>query len=81
MVSLRFAASSSQSDFKTSKSETLVKSPSLVQVNESLRWADEYEDPDMESERLKLYKMNRRKRYLAYLQERVGGNTEKCYYA
>ena len=80
LLSLRFT-SSSHPDLQTSKSEKLEKSPSLVQVNESLRWTDEYKDPEMESERLKLYKMNRRKRYLAYLQERVGENTEKCYYA
>ena len=71
----------SKTDLGYSKNETLEKYPSLVRVNESLRWTGEYENPEMETERLKLYKINRRKRYLAYLQERVGGNSEKCYYA
>lgn len=37
-------------------------------INESLRWEGVLEDPDQERERLKIYKMNRRKRYLAAAQ-------------
>lgn len=73
--------STSQMDLRNSKSKTPEKSPSLPQVNESLRWTTEYEDPELESERLKLYKMNRRKRYLGYLHERLGESIEKNYYA
>ena len=75
--------STSRINADKSKSKTPKKAPNLTQNqrNESLRWNCEYEDPTLEEERLKLYKMNRRKRYLGFLQERVGGDTEKSYYA
>ncbi|XP_078680789.1 uncharacterized protein LOC144915874 isoform X2 [Branchiostoma floridae x Branchiostoma belcheri] len=38
-------------------------------VNESLRWEDPCEDTEDEEERLRIYKMNRRKRYLAAAQK------------
>ena len=39
-------------------------------VNESLRWEYICDDSDEEKERIKIYKMNRRKRYLAAAQSR-----------
>ena len=74
-------ASTSQMDLRNAKSKTPEKSPSLPQINESLRWITECENPQLESERLKLYKMNRRKRYLGYLHDRLGESLEKNYYA
>ena len=41
---------------------------SVSKVTESLRWEYRIEDDDAEEERLRLYKMNRRKRYLASAQ-------------
>ena len=58
------------------------KSSSLTKVNaaltnavklkslESLRWENELADEEKEEERLHIYKMNRRKRYLAAAQEK-----------
>lgn len=36
-----------------------------ITINESLRWEYKLDDPQAEEERIKLYKFNRRKRYLA----------------
>lgn len=47
-----------------------------VQLNESLRWDGILEDPVAEEERLRIYKMNRRKRYELYLQQHFP--TEPC---
>lgn len=35
------------------------------EYNESLRWENALEDPEAEAERIRIYKINRRKRYLA----------------
>ncbi|XP_069647142.1 protein LIAT1 [Haliaeetus albicilla] len=45
-------------------------------LNESLRWDTSLEDPEAEEERLRIYKMNRRKRYELYMQQRLP--TEPC---
>lgn len=47
-----------------------------VQLNESFRWDGILEDPVAEEERLRIYKMNRRKRYELYLQQHFP--TEPC---
>uniref|UniRef100_A0A672UT03 Uncharacterized protein n=1 Tax=Strigops habroptila TaxID=2489341 RepID=A0A672UT03_STRHB len=47
-----------------------------AQLNESLRWDGILEDPVAEEERLRIYKMNRRKRYELYLQQH--SPTEPC---
>lgn len=75
--------STSSMNLDKSCRKTQEKSPILTQnqKSESLRWTNEFQDPTLEAERLKLYKMNRRKRYLGFLQERVGGDTDKSYYA
>ena len=66
---------------QTSKSEPS-KSSSLAKNNaalanaaklkslESLRWENQLDDEEKEEERLHIYKMNRRKRYLAAAQEK-----------
>uniref|UniRef100_A0A8C8VN22 Uncharacterized protein n=1 Tax=Pelusios castaneus TaxID=367368 RepID=A0A8C8VN22_9SAUR len=46
------------------------------QINESLRWDGILEDPAAEEERLRLYKLNRRKRYGLYVQQQLP--TEPC---
>ena len=35
------------------------------EYNESLRWDNVLDDPEAEAERIRIYKINRRKRYLA----------------
>ncbi|XP_054066062.1 protein LIAT1 [Rissa tridactyla] len=40
-------------------------------LNESLRWDGILEDPAAEEERLRIYKMNRRKRYELYIQQHL----------
>ncbi|CAM9720726.1 unnamed protein product [Bubo scandiacus] len=42
-----------------------------AQLNESLRWDGILEDPVAEEERLRVYKMNRRKRYESYIQQHL----------
>ncbi|XP_075374543.1 protein LIAT1 [Mycteria americana] len=42
-----------------------------AQLNESLRWDGILEDPVAEEERLRIYKMNRRKRYESYIQQHL----------
>ncbi|KYO33758.1 hypothetical protein Y1Q_0015298 [Alligator mississippiensis] len=39
------------------------------QINDSLRWDGVLEDPAAEEERLRIYKLNRRKRYELYIQQ------------
>ncbi|XP_071093211.1 uncharacterized protein [Haliotis cracherodii] len=51
-----------------SVSTTINKMPSPQPFNESLRWEDILDDPEAERERIKIYKINRRKRYLAAAQ-------------
>uniref|UniRef100_A0A452IC43 Protein LIAT1 n=1 Tax=Gopherus agassizii TaxID=38772 RepID=A0A452IC43_9SAUR len=46
------------------------------QINESLRWDGILEDPAAEEERLRVYKLNRRKRYGLYVQQQLP--TEPC---
>ncbi|XP_065429306.1 protein LIAT1 [Chrysemys picta bellii] len=46
------------------------------QINESLRWDGILEDPAAEEERLRIYKLNRRKRYGLYVQQQLP--TEPC---
>lgn len=47
-----------------------------AQLNESLRWDGILEDPVAEEERLRIYKVNRRKRYESYIQQHLP--TELC---
>ena len=54
----------SQSDSRLAL-ETMASSKKELPRNESLRWENVCSDSDEEQERLKLYKLNRRKRYLA----------------
>lgn len=49
----------SQSSFESNASEVAEK------INESLRWDNVCSDPTQEAERIRIYKINRRKRYLA----------------
>lgn len=51
--------------------------------NESIRWSPECDDSEEEVERIRVYKQNRRKRYMAYLHERTGGESspQKSFYA
>ncbi|XP_038056817.1 protein LIAT1-like isoform X1 [Patiria miniata] len=49
----------SQSSFESDLSETTAK------IDESLRWDNVCSDPEQEAERIRIYKINRRKRYLA----------------
>ncbi|XP_067421895.1 protein LIAT1 [Emydura macquarii macquarii] len=46
------------------------------QINESLRWDGILEDPAAEEERLRIYKLKRRKRYGLYVQQQLP--TEPC---
>ena len=70
--SLRSIASSS-SIHTSSSSRTLPTIPQSSskmtitgdEYNESLRWDNVLDDPEAEAERIRIYKINRRKRYLA----------------
>ena len=70
--SLRSIASSS-SIHTSSSSHTLPTIPQSSskmtitgdEYNESLRWDNVLDDPEAEAERIRIYKINRRKRYLA----------------
>lgn len=42
-----------------------------AQLSESLRWDGILEDPQAEEERLRVYRVNRRKRYELYIQEQI----------
>ena len=60
-----------------------VASPSsLTRINETLRWDfTECDDPVEEEERLKIYKLHRRKRYMDFLHKRTGGEPPSSFYA
>lgn len=60
------AAIKSSSD--TTKEKQSVPPVSSPPMNESLRWDNVLEDSEEERERIRIYKMNRRKRYLAAAQ-------------
>ena len=51
-----------------------MKTLSPIPFNESLRWEYQVPDEEEEAERLRLYKMNRRKRYLAAQNELSAGS-------
>ncbi|XP_074642984.1 uncharacterized protein LOC141900128 [Tubulanus polymorphus] len=71
LVSKKIFKSVSKSKSTTSatpssgKSKQSKISTSQIVYNESLRWEEQTNDPTEEENRLKVYKMNRRKRYLA----------------
>lgn len=55
---------------------------SLTRVNEALRWDyTQCDDPHEEEERLKIYKLHRRKRYMDFLHKRTGGEPQNSFYA
>jgi len=55
---------------------------SLTRVNEALRWDyTQCDDPHEEEERLKIYKLHRRKRYMDFLHKRTGGGPQNSFYA
>lgn len=61
---------------------TVASSSSLTRINESLRWDfTECDDSDEEEERLKIYKLHRRKRYMDFLHKRTGGEPQSSFYA
>ena len=66
----------SQSKSEPNKSSSLTKSnlnlsnAAKLKSQESLRWEHALDDEDKEEERIHIYKMNRRKRYLAAAQEK-----------
>lgn len=53
---------------------------SLTRINETLRWDyTQCEDPDEEEERLRIYKLHRRKRYMDFLHKRTGEPSNSFY--
>lgn len=57
-------------------------SPTAAAINETLRWDFvRSNDPDEEEERLRIYKLHRRKRYLEFLQRTNGREAESGFYA
>lgn len=57
-------------------------SSTAAAINETLRWDFvRSNDPDEEEERLRIYKLHRRKRYLEYLQRTNGREAESSFYA
>ncbi|XP_075760785.1 protein LIAT1 [Pelodiscus sinensis] len=52
-------------------SSTQTEQDTAGQINESLRWDGMLEDPAAEEERLRIYKLNRRKRYGLYVQQQL----------
>jgi len=55
---------------------------SLTRVNEALRWDyTQCDDPHAEEERLRIYKLHRRKRYMDFLHKRTGGEPQNSFYA
>ena len=57
-------------------------SSSLTRINETLRWEfTQCDDPAEEEERLKIYKLHRRKRYMDFLHKRTGGEPQSSFYA
>lgn len=60
----------------------VASSSSLTRINETLRWDfTECDDPDEEEERLRIYKLHRRKRYMDFLHKRTGGEPQSSFYA
>lgn len=54
----------------------------LTRINETLRWDfTQSDDPDEEEERLRIYKLHRRKRYMDFLHKRTGGEPQTSFYA
>lgn len=72
-----------QTGAKNSRKTSLIDQKKGVGKNElrsnaeSLRWENALTDSEEEKERIQLYKMNRRKRYLAFAQEKGLGWTSK----
>lgn len=57
-------------------------STSLTRENETLRWDYiQCDDPKEEEERLRIYKLHRRKRYMDFLHKRTGGEPQSSFYA
>ena len=57
-------------------------SSSLTRINETLRWDfTDCDDPDEQEERLRIYKLHRRKRYMDFLHKRTGGEPQSSFYA
>ncbi|KAK2574176.1 Protein LIAT1 [Acropora cervicornis] len=57
-------------------------SSTAAAINETLRWDFvRSNDPDEEEERLRIYKLHRRKRYLEFLQRTNGREAESSFYA
>lgn len=57
-------------------------STSLTRENETLRWDYiQCDDPKEEEERLRIYKLHRRKRYMDFLHKRTGGEPQSNFYA
>ena len=60
----------------------VASSSSLTRINETMRWDfTECDDPAEEEERLKIYKLHRRKRYMDFLHKRTGGEPQSSFYA
>lgn len=53
----------------------------LITRNESLRWSAQPENEDEEDDRIRIYKMNRRKRYMDVLHHRHSHERENQFYA
>ncbi|KAL9981942.1 hypothetical protein ACROYT_G010709 [Oculina patagonica] len=61
---------------------TVTTSSSLTRINEALRWDfTNCDDPEEEEERLRIYKLHRRKRYMDFLHKRTGGEPQSSFYA
>lgn len=57
-------------------------SSTAAAINETLRWDFvRSDDPDEEEERLRIYKLHRRKRYLEFLQRRNDREAQNSFYA
>ena len=48
-------------------------------INESLRWVNERADTVGEEDRIRVYKLNRRKRYMEVTQRSMDGNSNQFY--
>lgn len=60
----------------------VASSSSLTRIKEALRWDfTDCEDPDEEEERLRIYKLHRRKRYMDFLHKRNGDEPPSSFYA
>lgn len=70
-LEISFPTASSDIDCtRKDEKESFTKSinTKTMNLNESLRWEGEVEDVEEEQDRIRVYKMNRRKRYMASLQ-------------